>query len=239
MQVVEFREMWSKEADSTDLNFSTYYNSFSRIPPMLRLTLMGLVCCLAFGTTNLNAQEKAISPTSAILNADGELVGKAFAKVDGNDQPIEAKITLTKDGVVVKSVYAKEDGSFAFPSVEPGVYNMYGSAASYVGAAAVTVAPATQSCGCQPVNLGLNTCSANSYSTFSSAPASACGGGCGGGRLFGGFGGGGFGGGGLFSGGGGFGSGFGGGGLLGGSSRLLRLGAIGGIVAIAVSSPDN
>lgn len=200
---------------------------------MLRLTLMGLVCCLAFGTANLTAQETAKNaPTSATLNADGELVGKAFAKVDGNSQPVEAKITLTKDGVVVKSVYAKEDGSFAFPSVEPGVYNMYGSAANYVGGTTLAVAaPATQSCGCQPVSLGLNSFSAGSYGAYSAAPAASYGGGFGGG-FGGGLGGGGFG--------GGIGGGLGGGGGVLGAlrgSRLLRIGALTGLV-VAVASPD-
>ena len=229
---------------------------------MLRLSFLALGCVCAFAC-NLNAQEAKspsdLAPASVTLTADGELVGNAVANVNGEAQPVEAKITITKDGVVIDSIFAEEDGSFAFPSVAPGVYNMYGSAANFAGGAAVTVLPSSAAPTAAPLTLGLSSAATASYAGFaqatcgSCAPApvscgcSSCG--CGGGGLIGGgggfggggfgLGGGGFGGGGFGLGGGGFGLGGGGaaGGLLG--SRLVRIGVIGGIVAIATDDDDD
>ena len=221
---------------------------------MLRLTFLSLAflasACIA------NAQEaptqSELAPASVTLTADGELVGNAVASINGEEQPVEAKITISKDGVVVDSIFAKEDGSFAFPSVAPGVYNMYGAAANYAGGATVTVLPSSAAVSA-PMTLGLTTATTASYAGFAQATcsscapapvvsscgcapvASTCGGGCGGGGLFNG---------GLLGGGGGFG-GVGGGGLLGGgggllSSNAFRFAAIGGIVAaIAIDDDDD
>ena len=214
---------------------------------MLRLTFLSLAFLAS--ACMVNAQEaplqSEIAPASVTLTADGELVGNAIASVDGDKQPVEAKITISKDGVVVDSIYANEDGSFAFPSVAPGVYNMYGAAANYAGAATVTVLPSSAAVSA-PMTLGLTTApvaATAGYAGFAQASCSACAPapvvsscgcstcGCGGGGLFSG---GGFGGGGLLGGGGGF-----GGGLLGGSSAL-RFAAIGGIVAaIAIDDDDD
>ena len=242
---------------------------------MLRLTFLALGCVVAFGASTISAQEadsqSELAPASVTLTADGELVGNAFANVNGADQPVEAKITISKDGVVVDSIYAQEDGSFAFPSVAPGVYNMYGAAANFAGGAAVTVLPSSAP-ATAPLTLGLSSAATAGYAGLAQATCSSCapapvvsscgcsappvspcgcGGGVGGGGLFnggllngGGLTGGGFGGGGI---GGGLTGGFGGGGIGGGllSNPLVRIGAIGGIVAIAVddddddASPDN
>ncbi len=220
---------------------------------MLRFTFLALGCLCAFTACTVDAQEadsqSELSPASVTLNADGELVGNAVANVNGEAQPVEAKITILKDGVVVDSIFAQEDGSFAFPSVAPGVYNMYGAAANFAGGAAVTVLPSSAPTSA-PLTLGLSSASSASYAGFaqascgSCAPApvsscgcsTGCGGGCGGGV---------FGGGGLVGGGGGFvGGGIGGGGLTGGaggllSSRLVRFGLIGGVVAIATDDDDD
>lgn len=175
----------------------------------------------------VTTSEDTTSSTSIALNQEGQLIGNAF--VAGEEKtPLEAKVTLANsDGVVVDTVVAEEDGSFAFTSVAPGSYNMYGSAASYVGAQAIDVVPYSTG-GCSSCDLGLNSYSTDTYETYTQAPVSSCGScsaapscGCGGG-----------GGRGLFSGGGG------GGGLLGGS-RFLRFAAIGGIVAIATSDDDD
>ena len=173
---------------------------------------------------SVSTSEDTTSATSIALNQEGQLIGNAF--VAGEEKtPLEAKVTLANsDGVVVDTVVAEEDGSFAFTSVAPGSYNMYGSAASYVGAQAIDVVPYSTG-GCSSCDLGLNSYSTDTYETYTQAPVSSCGScsaapscGCGGG------------GGGLFSG--------GGGGLLGGS-RFLRFAAIGGIVAIATSDDDD
>lgn len=198
-------------------------------------TLLAAFCVTVFSFSSASAQ----STEGISLDANGQLVGKAL--VTGEETPVEAKVTIAKDGVVLDTVQAKEDGSFSFANLEPGTYNMYGSAANFVGAQTVDVLPYSGG-GCSSCSLGMNSYSSASYDTYASAPVSACSscspcGGCGGrGGLFGG----------RLLGGGGFGGGLGGGGgLLGGgggglfSSRLFRLGAIGGVVAIATSSPDN
>lgn len=213
---------------------------------MLRLTFLSLAFLAS--ACMVNAQEaplqSEIAPASVTLTADGELVGNAIASVDGDKQPVEAKITISKDGVVVDSIYANEDGSFAFPSVAPGVYNMYGAAANYAGAATVTVLPSSAAVSA-PMTLGLTTApvaATAGYAGFAQASCNACApapvvSSCGCNTC------GGYGGGGLFSGGGGglggFGGGGFGGGLLGGSSAL-RFAAIGGIVAaIAIDDDDD
>ena len=202
--------------------------------PMIRTPLFTLLCAVAFLASTISAQEaeKVVktnnapveNSTPAIesavkLTEEGKLVGKAFAKVDGEAKPLEAKVTLSRNGVVIDSVTAKEDGSFAFSNVEPGAYQMFGSADGYVGGSSYDV----QSCssgGCSSANLGLQADTGMAYDNYSAAPCSSCGGG--------------------FGGGGGFGSGIGRGGLL-GNRRLLRLGLIGSVVAIATSdsSPDQ
>lgn len=177
----------------------------------------------AVASDSLAKAEKS-SVTAVSLDEEGNLLGNTF--VAGEKTPLEAKVTLANsEGVVVDTVVAQEDGSFAFTSITPGSYNMYGSAASYVGAQTYDVVPfASGSSGCSSCDLGLSQ-QQPVYETFAAAPCSSCSAapspcGCGGG------------GGGLFSGGGG-----GAGGLF--SNRLVRLGAIGGIVAIAVSDDDD
>ena len=156
----------------------------------------------------------------------GELVGNVFAKNNGEATPVEAKLTLSADGVVVDSTVASEDGAFSFPNVEPGAYQLYGASDGYVGGQTVDVQPYATSGGCSSCSLGLQSepqgvvYDAPATACSSCAAASPCGGGLGGG--------------------GGFGGG-GGGGLLGGGNgrRLLALGAVGGIIAVAVSDDDD
>ena len=143
---------------------------------------------------------------------DGQLVGQVFTSIDGSKTLVDAKVTLSADGVVVEAVQA-ENGSFSFANVSPGSYTLTGSATGLVGGQALQVDPyaggfSSASLGLQPVN----EVACDVPSAVYNAPASSCG--CGGG-------------------GGGF-----GGGLL-GNRRLLRLGLIGGIFAIAVSSDDD
>lgn len=162
-----------------------------------------------------SVQEKAKEnpPIFVSLNAEGELIGQAMADVDGKEMPVEANLTIVKDGVVISSVVADEDGSFAFPSVAPGTYNMFGSAATFAGQQQFHVLPSGGgSCDC--ANIGLSPYSGGSYSVFSGAPTGS------------------FGGGGFYGGGGGA---FAGGSKL----RLLAIGGIAAGIAIAVSDDDG
>jgi len=185
--------------------------------------LFAATACLA-ACSVVSAQE------SVTLQEDGSLAGKAIVSATA-ENAADAKITLTQEGQVISTVNADGEGNFSFQNIEPGAYDLLGSSDPFVGQASYDVAPFSTG-GCSSCSLGLSDQPAEvAYSSCDSAPAqsfsaSPCGGcnSCGGG------------GGGFFGGGGG------GGGLL--SSRLFRLGAIGGVVAIAVSgdddaSPDN
>lgn len=192
-------------------------------------------CVAAFGSTACVAQEAATTAaavveavsetvenvaTAKIANTEnGVLKGKVFTDQDGVQNPINAKVTLSSDGVVLDSVDANDDGSFAFEGIEPGSYQLLGSADGYVGGQAYDVQPfvADSVGGCSACSLGLQSVETPYTEAVYQAPASACG--CSG------------------SGGGGGGI-AGGGGLLNGR-RLLALGAAGGIIAIAVSDDDD
>lgn len=178
--------------------------------------LFAVAMCFA-GCSISNAQE------AVTLQEDGSLAGKAVV-TETSEAASDAKMTLTQDGEVVSTVNADDQGNFAFQNIEPGSYQVLGAADPFIGQASYDVAPFSSG-GCSSCSLGLSepteaysSCSSCSAQSFSSSPC-----GCGGGGGFGG-------GGGLLGGGGG-------GGLL--SSRLFRLGAVGGIVAIAVSDDDD
>ena len=215
--------------------------------------LLGCVV-LALATAPVIAQEvveqaEIIAPSveRIEINEDGTLTGKVYANVASEETPVDAKVTLAKDGVVLEAVQT-ENGSFSFANISPGSYMLIGSARGYSGAQSFEVGPyAGSGCSC---NLGLQSTNNAVYQespvydapVTAAAPCTSCGsagisspcGSCGGG----GFSGGGFSGGGI--GGGGFGG--GGGRLLGGrlgGRRLLRAGLIGGVVAIAVDDDDD
>jgi len=203
-----------------------------------------LMACaaLAFAAAPTFAQEASektevakVATTPAVekiekieVNKDGSLTGNVFATVEDKNQPVDAKVTLSSEGVVIEAVQA-EDGVFSFANVAPGAYTLTGSAAGFTGGQVFDVAP--HAGGCSTCNLGLQSTSDVVYesSPVYDAPVSACGscgstcGSCCGG---GGFGGGGFSGGGI-------------GRRLLGSRPLLRAGLIGGVVAIAVSDDDD
>ncbi|MFK7769256.1 MAG: hypothetical protein AB8B55_18690 [Mariniblastus sp.] len=186
---------------------------------MIRKVLFSLAIAAAFASTSFAQEAEKAAPAEAKkaeiakveIDKDGKLVGKAFARLEGKETPLKAKVTLSANGVVIDTVTAKEDGSFSFANVEPGVYQMFGSSDGYFGGSSYNVQPFATG-GQAPLLLQAN--SGVPYSTFSAAPGGGIGGG---------------------------GGGFGGGGLL-GNRRLLRLGLIGGVIAIASgddSSPDE
>ena len=78
-------------------------------------------------------------PAVVSVNPQGELVGKVEATVNGDLVPIEANITLVSGGVLLGKTMADEDGSFSFPNITPGDYNIYGCASSFCGERACTV----------------------------------------------------------------------------------------------------
>ena len=189
-------------------------------------------------------EDEELGPAVVSVNEQGELVGRTSAIVNGDEVPIEANITLVSGGVLLAKTVANEDGSFSFPNIHPGDYNIYGCAASYCGDRACTVV--TDSDRFERVHVQMDqtsVCGCNAG--YAEAPATSfSGGGFGSGGFSsgGGFGGGGFSSGGGFGGGGGAASGGGGaasgGGVLG--SRGFRLLAVGGVAtAIALGASDD
>ena len=84
-------------------------------------------------------KDEELGPAVVSVNEQGELVGRTSAIVNGDEVPIEANITLVSGGVLLAKTVANEDGSFSFPNIHPGDYNIYGCAASYCGDRACTV----------------------------------------------------------------------------------------------------
>ena len=162
---------------------------------------------------------------------DGQLIGLATATVGGEEVPIEANVSLVRNGVLISRIVAQEDGSFAFPNVAPGQYDMYGVASSYCGQQAFTVLPESDCTICRdtcPLELSQG---GSCYRNFGGAPAASF---TNVGTVSN------FGGGGFFGGGGGFagggGGGFIGGGAVGGNGlRLLGIGGIATAIAVGVS----
>ena len=148
------------------------------------------------------ATEEVVTP-KAMLNEEGELVGKAVLE-DSEDAPVaDAKVSLTVDGKVVAETETAEDGTFAFASVAPGHYQVLGSAdGGLIGSQSYDVVGYSDGAIASPCSLGM--CGASSevvYDEYASAPVSSlntcgacnscntCGGGVGaggGGRLGGG-----------------------------------------------------
>ncbi len=143
-----------------------------------------------------------------------------------------AQVSLVSQGKVIDVVKTDAAGSFSFANVNPGPYQIVGTANGMVGSQGLNVAPFAQS---QPRTTNQvvlqHATPETAYNTFSSAPVSSFSSG----PSFG------YGGGGGYSGGGGGGS-LLGGRLLGSPKGLLIIGGIaGGVVAISDndSSPDQ
>ena len=157
------------------------------------------------------------------VNQDGSLSGKVFATINNEEKSVDAKVTLSSEGVVIDAVQS-ENGVFSFANIAPGSYTLTGSAAGFAGGQAYEVAPYAGT-GCSSCNLGLESTNnlVHQSSPVYDAPASACGSCSGSG----------------FGGGGGIGGrGFGGGRGILRSRPLLAAGLIGGVVAIAVDDDD-
>ena len=134
-----------------------------------------LMACaaLAFAAAPTFAQEASektevakVATTPAVekieVNKDGSLTGNVFATVEDKNQPVDAKVTLSSEGVVIEAVQA-EDGVFSFANVAPGAYTLTGSAAGFTGGQVFDVAP--HAGGCSTCNLGLQSTSCLLYTS--------------------------------------------------------------------------
>jgi hypothetical protein len=158
-----------------------------------------LIACPAIAQTTQSSEVDADVTTTDVkssvvkvmLTKDGSLEGVAtIAKQDAKEAAKAAgvKVTLSADGKVVDSVQTDENGSFSFPSVEPGMYQILGASDGFVGAQSYEVAPFSASAVASPCSLGM--CGASSeaiYDSYAAAPVSSfstgssCGCGAGGG----------------------------------------------------------
>ena len=66
------------------------------------------------------------------VNQDGSLSGMVYANVAGQETPVDAKVTLASEGVVIEAVQT-ENGSFSFANIAPGSYTLTGAAAGFAG----------------------------------------------------------------------------------------------------------
>lgn len=178
---------------------------------------------------------------STNLSADGRLQGNVkTANAEDANQIANANISLVKQGKVIDSTVADASGQFSFANVNPGPYQVVGTAPGFVGSQAVQVGQFVQSqptpMASQPIIMH-NAPAQAAYNAYSSAPVSSLSAPAG--PSFGYAGnGGGFGGGGRVF--GGASRGFGNGRLLSSPRGLLVVGGIvGGLAAINDSSPDN
>jgi len=170
-------------------------------------------------------EDEDFGPIVVSVNERGELVGAVSVIVGGEVVPVEANVTIVQNGIPVSALVSDEEGSFSFPNISPGDYNMYGTASSFCGQREVTVIPGNACCDTVGLRLDqYSTC----YRGATSAPAARFAGPVASGPV----GGGGLGGGFAGGGGGGFISGAAGGLAGRGGLRLLGIGGIATAIAV-------
>ena len=124
------------------------------------------------------------------LSEDGVLTGLVFKQVDDRQQPVTAKVTISKlNGETISSELTEKDGSFAFESIEPGYYTIVGVGQGYYGDQTIDVTSYGEAYTAQvPVEVAPGGFDAGvvysgyqdaPLNTFSSAPVYSSGGGCG------------------------------------------------------------
>ena len=194
----------------------------------------------------------AVQTLPAMLSAEGDLSGTVIAPASEGEstEVANAKVSLVSQGKVIDVVTADDAGVFSFANVNPGEYQVVGSANGLVGSQLIKAASFSKTAPAAPSKVILQPAASQSvYDSYGSAPVasfmpsscSACNtcntcsaGGSFGGRLSGGRFGGGLGsrlGGGLGSG--------AGGGLLARPGLLLGLGGLAFIDGDDDASPDQ
>lgn len=163
-----------------------------------KFTAIAAVCVLAVPAVAQQTIVNTVPSTdTATLSADGNLVGNILANSANEIAKVSnAQVSLVSQGKVIDSVKADEAGNFSFANVNPGPYQIVGSADGLVGSCNVNVTPFD---GSQPANPGSVVLTESApqvvYDSFGTAPVSsfstgsggyAAGGSRLGGRLFGG-----------------------------------------------------
>ena len=73
------------------------------------------------------------------LNEKNILEGFVFQKLNDQQKPVVAKVTLAKDGKTVSSTLTDEKGKFSFDSVKPGMYTLVGVGSGFMGDETISV----------------------------------------------------------------------------------------------------
>ena len=149
-----------------------------------------------FVTTAETAPAVNTEATPAVENAvrvslseDGELSGMVFKTVDDRQEPVTAKVTISKlNGETISSDMTGDDGTFKFDSIEPGYYTIITVGQGHFGDQTVDVTSYNEAYTAQvPVEVGGFSGgfapsggfdSGVVYSDFQSAPISTFSGGC-------------------------------------------------------------
>ena len=137
-------------------------------------------------TTPIIATAATIQAAPTMLSENGNLSGMIIAPTTSNIQGeiqnvTNARVSLVSHGKVLDIVTADETGSFSFANVQPGEYQVVGSAEGLVGSQLFQVAsftkPATITA---PSTVMLQPASPQvTYDAFGSAPVAALSGSCG------------------------------------------------------------
>ena len=73
------------------------------------------------------------------LNEKNILEGFVFQKLNDQQKPVVAKVTLAKDGKTVGSTLTDEEGKFTFDAIKPGVYTLVGVGSGFMGDETISV----------------------------------------------------------------------------------------------------
>ena len=116
------------------------------------------------------AKEIASTPVSE----NGELAGSILkAAGDRNVAVAEAQVSLVSQGKVIDLVKTNASGQFSFQDVQPGQYQVVGSASGLVGSQMLNVTPFNESQPPAPSQVTLHpTTAEHVYSNYSSTPVS-------------------------------------------------------------------
>lgn len=136
------------------------------------LTAIAAVCLIVSPVAGQNGETSIVDAAStAMLTANGNLSGNVQS---ATSQVPQAKVSLVSQGKVIDSVTTDEAGNFSFANVNPGPYQIVGSAEGMVGSSALNVAPFAQAAGAAPATVMLQGASADAmYDTYSSTPVSS------------------------------------------------------------------
>jgi hypothetical protein len=119
----------------------------------------------------------AVQTVPTMLSAEGELSGTVIApttSVGEISEVANAKVSLVSQGKVIDVVTADEAGVFSFANVNPGEYQVVGSANGLVGSQTFKAASFSKTATAAPSKVVLQPAASQSvYESYGSAPVSS------------------------------------------------------------------